>query len=163
MLALLLASRLVFDFSPLKCWQFDSYGKHHTFLDPLNSEENDMNWNAWESSLDYQMLQVHSGGRVPSKTLANQPSCLQQWRRSPCSSLKSGSERDQWVALVSTCASAVSSLGKSLVQRLPYLSQHLLLPHSPPEINPTITWLLKTRGSVFALVGTQSDMPHFIG
>ena len=23
-------------------WQFDSYGRHHTFPDPLNSEENDL-------------------------------------------------------------------------------------------------------------------------
>ena len=29
---------------------------------------NDMNWNAWEASLDYQMIQAHCGGRVPSET-----------------------------------------------------------------------------------------------
>ena len=26
-----------------------------------------MNWNAWESSLDYQMIQADCGGRVPSE------------------------------------------------------------------------------------------------
>jgi hypothetical protein len=52
LLAILLASLPVFDFSLLKFWQFDSYDRHHTFPDPLNSSEKDMNWNAWESSLD---------------------------------------------------------------------------------------------------------------
>jgi len=58
LLALLLASLPVLDFSPLEYWKFDSLGKHHTFPEPLNSSENDMNWNAWESSLDSIAQQV---------------------------------------------------------------------------------------------------------
>ena len=58
LLTSLLASLPNSGFDPDRTWDIGSLGKHHTFPDPLNSEENDMKWNAWESSLDSIAQQV---------------------------------------------------------------------------------------------------------
>ena len=129
--------------------------------DPLKSEEKDKNGAAWDVSLDYQMLEVHSDGRVPSET----PS----YSQAACSNGDAPLQFSNdwfWEEPVSrTSLLPFRVLVRWLFQGksppspqsgFPTLSQRLLLTIPALQKNLTITWLLSARGPLSHL-GAPSD------